>query len=169
MFREVLIWNLTLGVAGTIVAIISGMIEEKSLAHNDAIHSIMETHKLLGFILSGIFLALWLLMIVRKSKMKTYEFTGVVVMLVLTAGILGYTAHLGGTMVYQEGAGVVPMESIISPEEHQHIHGGDEKNNHLEHVETDTLMASPDHPDRPLTEAEDSDNQHEHDHDSHDH
>jgi uncharacterized membrane protein len=169
IFREVLIWDLALGVGGTIVAIISGMIEEKSLEHNDAIHSIMETHKLLGFILSGIFLVVWLWTIVRKSKMKTYEFTGVVVILVLTAGLLGYSAHLGGKMVYQEGAGVVPIEAIVSHEEHQHIHVGDEKDNHLEHAITDTIKDSPDYSEPPTSEAEEPGHKHEHDHDSHEH
>jgi uncharacterized membrane protein len=169
MFREVLIWDLTLGVAGTLVAIISGLIEEKTLAHNDAIHSIMEAHKLLGFIFSGIFLVLWLWMIVRKSKMKTYEFTGVVVILIITAGLLAYSAHLGGKMVYQEGAGVAPMEAIISHEEHQHIHIGDEKDMHPEHAPVDTIKALPDYSEPSSTEAEDSGHKHEHDHDSHDH
>jgi uncharacterized membrane protein len=169
MFREILIWDLTLGVASTLIAIISGLIEEKTLAHNDAIHSIMNIHKLLGFILSGIFLVAWLWMIVRKSKMKTYEFTGVVVILVLTAGLLGYSAHLGGKMVYQEGAGVVPMETIISKEEHQHIPVGDEKDIHLEHALSDTIKVSPDYTEPPTSEAEEPDHTHEHDHDSHEH
>jgi uncharacterized membrane protein len=169
MFKEVLFWNLVLGVAGVFVAIISGLREEKTLPHNEAIHSIMETHELLGFIFSGIFLAVLIWMIVRKSKMKTLEFLGVVVILVLSSGLLGYSAHLGGKMVYQEGAGVVPMEAIISHEEHQHIHVGDEKENHLEHVLTDTIKDSPDHSEPPTSEAEEPGHKQEHDHDSHEH
>ena len=46
-------------------------------------------------------------------------------------------------MVYQEGAGVVPMETIISQGEHQHVHAGDEKDNHAEHSLTDTITVSP--------------------------
>ncbi len=167
IFKEVLIWNLALGVAGTIVAIISGLLEEKNLLHNDTIHSIMETHELLGFIFSGIFFALLIWMIVRKLKMKTPEFVSVVVLLIFSSVLLGYSAHLGGKMVYKEGAGVIPMESNISHEEHDHNHADEEKDSNSEHAVNDTTNTPHDHSPQPKEDAEDTD--HEHDHDSHDH
>jgi len=132
VFKEVLFWNLAFGVAGTVVAIITGLLEEKSLIHNDTIHSFMETHELLGFIFSGIFLVVLIWFILRKSKMKNIEFTVMVVALILSAGLLGYSAHLGGTMVYEQGAGVIPMKNIISHEEHNHSHNEESTHHHEE-------------------------------------
>lgn len=166
VFKEVLFWNLALGVVGAIVAIISGLREEESLVHNDTIHSIMETHELLGFIISGIFLALLIWIILRKSKMKNIEFKGIVVILVLSAGLLGYSAHLGGKMVYEQGAGVVPMEVVISHEEHTHIHSG-EAGHHDEHVSADTIGNAMEHHDQDANEQEESGQ--EHDHSLHEH
>lgn len=118
LFKEILFWNLALGVAGAAFAVLTGLLEERSLVHNDIIHSIMETHKLLGFIFTGIFLVLLIWMTLRKSKMKAGEFRVFIAVMILSAGLLGYSAHLGGKMVYGEGAGVVPMEKVINQKEH---------------------------------------------------
>ncbi|MUP39401.1 DUF2231 domain-containing protein [Labilibaculum euxinus] len=134
LFKELTIWNLTLGIIGAIFAIASGLSEEGSLVHNETIHSIMETHKLLGFIFFGIYILLLLWLVVRKSKMKNFEFTGIVVLLVLSSGILSYSAHLGGKMVYEHGAGVSPMEKILKSKDHNHDHNhNDEHQEHDEH------------------------------------
>lgn len=124
ILKEVLFWNLALGIVGAIAAIITGLSQEDTLVHNEAIHSLMETHEELGFVFSSIFLVLFIWMLLRKSKMKTTELTAIVVMLILTSGLLVYSAHLGGEMVYKQGAGVIPMKSIISAEEHEHSHTG---------------------------------------------
>jgi hypothetical protein len=34
-------------------------------------------------------------------------------------GMLGYSSHLGGRMVYEEGAGVIPMKPIIEQQRSQ--------------------------------------------------
>ena len=90
----------------------------------------METHETLGFIFSSIFLAGLIWMIVRKTKMKLSEFRALVIMLVVASGLLGYSAHLGGTMVYKEGAGVEPMKSILQDEDHHHHQEGEDADEH---------------------------------------
>lgn len=167
--KEALFWNLILGVAGAILALISGLVEEKTLVHNDTIHSIMETHELLGFVFSGIFLAVLIWLFIRKPKMKTTEFSALVTILVLSSGLLGYSAHLGGKMVYEQGAGVFPMEEIISPGEHQHEHGSGETDHHDEGTSSDTLEAVPDLHDHSAHEHGEPDQNHEHDPGSHEH
>ena len=159
-FMELLIWNLAFGVGGAFLAIISGLLEEKTLVHSDKIHEIMETHELLGFIFSGVLFIVLIWMILRKSKMRLPEFTSIVILLVLSSGLLGYGAHLGGRLVYEEGAGVLPMESVISGEDHNHQHENGttdlhEKKNAIENLE---------HSNSP--EGEDP---HEHDHSTHEH
>lgn len=167
--KEVLFWNLILGVAGAVLALISGLVEEKTLVHNDTIHSILETHELLGFVFSGIFLAVLIWLFVRKPKMKATEFSALVTILVLSSGLLGYSAHLGGKMVYEQGAGVVPMEEIISPGEHQHEHGSGETDHHDEGTGDDTLEVIPEHHDHSTHEHGEPDQNQEHDPGSHEH
>lgn len=143
-FMEILTWNLAFGVGGAFLAILSGLREEKTLVHNDRIHEIMETHELLGYIFTGVLLVVLIWLIIRKSKMSLPEFASIVVLLVLSSGLLGYGAHLGGRLVYEEGAGVFPMEKVISGEDQNHQLLEDSKN----------------------TDDHDS---HEHDHSSHKH
>tara|TARA_R110002050_G_scaffold290805_1_gene444698 strand:- start:149 stop:739 length:591 start_codon:yes stop_codon:yes gene_type:complete len=162
ILKEVLLWNLTLGVAGAILALITGLVEEKTLVHNDSIHSIMETHELLGFIFSGIFLAVLIWLFIRKSKMKTTEFSVLVIILVFSSGLLGYSAHLGGKMVYEQGAGVVPMEEIISHGEHQHQHGSEQTDHQDEGTGNDALEARPEQHDHTTHEHDEPDQNHKH-------
>ncbi|RLD65640.1 MAG: hypothetical protein DRI98_14545 [Bacteroidetes bacterium] len=159
-FMELLIWNLAIGVAGAIIAIITGLQEEKNLAHNDAIHNILEIHELIGYVISVISLMLLIWMILRKSKMRLPEFASIVIILVLSSGLLGYGAHLGGKMVYAEGAGVIPMEKVISGEDHNHQHEDGTADHHEKESGNDSL----DNPN-----SGENNESHEHDHSSHEH
>jgi len=159
-FMELLIWNLAFGVVGALFALITGLQEEKTLAHNDAIHNILEIHELIGYVISIISFILLIWMILRKSKMRLPEFVSIVVILVLSSGLLGYGAHLGGKMVYKEGAGVIPMEKVISGEDHNHQHEEGTADHHEKENGNDSL-------DNPNS-GENSES-HEHDHSSHEH
>jgi uncharacterized membrane protein len=138
LFKEILFWNLILGVAGAIAAIITGLIQEDKLVHNEAIHELMETHETLGFIFSSLFAVLLVWMIFRKSKMKTGELAILVIFIIISAGLVTYSAHLGGKMVYGEGAGVIPMKPILEHEGHHH-HGEDEMTEHHEVAMPDSI------------------------------
>jgi len=64
---------------------------------------------------------------------RIVEFSAIVIIMVLTAGLMGYSAHLGGKMVYGLGAaGVIPMKEIIIQGEggQRHHHDGEEINGH---------------------------------------
>ncbi|MGZ2369479.1 DUF2231 domain-containing protein [Ancylomarina sp. YFZ004] len=133
LFLELTIWNLFFGIIGATFAIISGLNEEGALAHNETIHSLMEIHKLLGFVFSGVYILIVFWLVVRRSKMKSLELKGIVVLLVLSSGILAYSAHLGGKMVYEHGAGVLPMEEILNSKPHDHDHKHDHNEEHKNH------------------------------------
>ncbi|MEE4198676.1 MAG: DUF2231 domain-containing protein [Bacteroidales bacterium] len=121
-FKEVFKWNLFLGSFASLLAVISGLIEEKTLVHNDAIHEILKVHELLGYITTGIFVVLSLWLIIRNSKLKGTEIKLIILILFSGVVIMAYSAHLGGKMVYEQGAGVVPMEEIINDQTHDHNH-----------------------------------------------
>lgn len=157
---ELLIWNLAIGVAGALFASITGLKEEKNLTHNDAIHNILESHALIGYVISGLSVTLLIWMILRKSKMRLPEFVSIVIILFLTSGLLGYSAHLGGKMVYKEGAGVIPMEKVISGDDHNHLHE-DGSDDHHEKISGDDSIEN--------SNTKENNDSHEHDHSSHEH
>ena len=68
-FRQVSFWTLIIGAVGGAAAVLSGLQAEEHISHGDAVHRVMETHELLGFVTLGVFgvLALWRL--VRESRM----------------------------------------------------------------------------------------------------
>lgn len=130
-------WNLFLGVIGAIAAVLTGLIEEQNLIHNEEIHQILVKHKFNGFaimILSQILLTWYW---VRKNKFGRKEYILWVSLLVIAPVMIIYQGFLGGRMVYDEGAGVKPMELQLekegeSPGSHHHsdAQGGHEHNNH---------------------------------------
>jgi uncharacterized membrane protein len=140
-FKEVFKWNLFLGSFASLIAVISGLLEEKTLVHNDAIHEILKVHELLGYITTGIFVVLSLWLIIRNSALKGIEIKLIILILFSSVIIMAYSAHLGGTMVYEQGAGVVPMEKILNEQSHEHDHGahdhGQQKKDDHEHEEHD--------------------------------
>jgi len=145
LFKELCFWNLLFGVGGAVLAVVTGLIEEASLVHNEAIHELMETHESLGFIFSSIFLVGLIWMIIRKAKMKLPELRALVIILILASGLLTYSAHLGGTMVYREGAGVEPMKTILQQEDRHHHHGSGEADEHEDSDHHDEDYPSTDH------------------------
>jgi apolipoprotein N-acyltransferase len=91
--------------------------------HNDEIHKVLKRHKFTGFgilILSFVLLTwVW----VRKYKFKKGEYITWVLFLVLGTAAVFYQGFLGGKMVFEQGAGVKPMEQFME-------HGGDSKKPH---------------------------------------
>ena len=72
-FRQVAFWTLIVGAIGGAAAVLSGLQAEENIAHGDAVHRVMETHELLGFITLAIFgvLAVW--RIWRERRMGATE------------------------------------------------------------------------------------------------
>lgn len=152
LFIQLTFWNLAIGTLSSIIALITGLLEESKLVHNNAIHEIMETHKLLGIIVLAVATVLLIWLGLRIKKMKINEIYFFAVILFMLSSTLGYTAHLGGKMVYEEGAGVIPMEQIISSTENDHEHSPNEEHSDPNPVEKKTQV-----------------DDHDHEHSSHDH
>ena len=120
VFKEVFFWMMTVGIAGIIAAIISGLMQEDSLVQNHEIHEIMELHEKLGFIIASIFGVLYVWALLRRKKMQKKEHFSMAALMFLVCILLGYSANLGGKLVYQHGAGVEPMKEIIKAESFIH-------------------------------------------------
>jgi len=112
-FRQVSFWTLIVGAIGGAAAVLSGLQAEENLAHGDAVHRVMETHELLGFITLAIFgvLAVW--RIWRERRMGTTERALALALSLGGAGVLIATAAYGGRLVFDHAAGI-PTEVLTS-------------------------------------------------------
>ncbi len=112
--KIVLYWIMILGSLSVLAALASGLYEDaRGVVHDDAIHEIMEVHKLLGFIITAAFVSVTLWFVFRKRKIQYRELLLITLFLIATSSVLVYSAYLGGKMVYEEGTGVKPMEKYI--------------------------------------------------------
>ena len=105
-FRQVSFWALVVGAVGGAAAVLSGLEAEEHISHGDAVHRVMETHEMLGFVTLGVFgiLALW--RIVRERRMGTGERAFGVVLSIVGAGVLFATGFYGGKLVFEHAAGI---------------------------------------------------------------
>lgn len=99
-------WTLVFGVAGSGVAIISGLVAQDATAHGVEAHGLMETHETLAFIAVGLFAILAIWRLVRKGVWNEKEQP-----IALTAGVIGVglivvTAMFGGKLVFDHGVGI---------------------------------------------------------------
>lgn len=99
-------WTLVFGVAGSGVAIFSGLAAEDATPHGVEAHGIMGTHATLAYLAVGLFaiLAVWRLL--RKGVWSEKEQP-----IALTAGVIGIglvvvTAMFGGKLVFDHGVGI---------------------------------------------------------------
>jgi uncharacterized membrane protein len=133
IFKQITFWNLILGVAGTIAAAISGLMEEGTFIHNEQIHELLVKHKFNGITILVVFLSMLVWLWMRKNKMGNKEYTTWVVCSFLALGLIFYQGFLGGEMVFEQGAGVKPMEQQLQKSE-----GGSASHSHA-HEKTDSL------------------------------
>ncbi|MDP9229865.1 MAG: DUF2231 domain-containing protein [Bacteroidota bacterium] len=125
-FKEIAFWNLLLGVIGAVVAVLTGLIEEQNLIHNEEIHQILEKHKFTGFVILILAQTLLTWYWVRKNKFGKKEYILWVLFLVLGPAMLTYQGFLGGKMVFEQGAGVKPMELQMKKESHSHSNSAEQ-------------------------------------------
>ena len=110
-FRQVSFWTLVVGAVGGGAAVLSGLQAEENISHGDAVHRVMETHELLGFVTLGVFAVLALWRLVRESRMGSRERTLSVVLSIAGAGVLFATGVYGGKLVFDHAAGI-PTEVL---------------------------------------------------------
>lgn len=144
-FRQVSFWTLIVGAIGGVAAVLSGLQAEENISHGDAVHRVMETHELLGFITLGIFgvLAVW--RIWRERKMGTTERALALALALGGAGVLIATANYGGRLVFDHAAGiptdVLTAETVQRSEGHEHAPGEGHGDGDHEHAPTAAPMA----------------------------
>lgn len=101
------------GLLFSIAAILTGDYSESNIVQTNAIHELVELHELLGMMSTWGFglLALWVFL--RQKSNIAIEKIVYVVIFWMVIGVLAYSAHLGGRMVYEHGAGIAPMDAQL--------------------------------------------------------
>ncbi len=132
-FKEMLMWITLLAGLSAIVTATAGFIAESQLVHNDTIHEMLELHKTLALTLTAglIIASVWIIW--RRNKMQIKELIIFTVFLAVLGGLVGYTAEMGGKMVYEQGAGIIPMQEILEKTPHQHYDTKDHSHEAIEH------------------------------------
>ena len=154
-FRSVSYWTLVVGAIGGVAAVLSGLQAEENIAHGDAVHRVMETHELLGFITLAIFggLAVW--RIWRERKMGTMERAVALALTIAGAGVLIATSSYGGRLVFEHAAGI-PTEVLTNETRERtmdHEHTGGEAHDHQDADSTSDPEPPADHSHPPGTPA----------------
>ncbi len=126
---------LGLTLVAVVVAAVTGLIAQNTVPHNEMIHHMMDTHRVTGLILLGI-TAVLLVWSFWHAEQRPKGAAGFLLVLAFGCYVALQNGDLGSRMVYQEGAGVKPAESVIGVEHHEHGHGEDE---HQEHAGTNTM------------------------------
>lgn len=99
-----------------IAAILSGQQAESAVTHTHEIHEMIEQHELLSYISIWVFGLMYIWQMLRNKKFLQLEKGGFVLLFTIMLGIMGYSAHLGGKMVYEKGVGVLPMQAQLKKE-----------------------------------------------------
>ena len=99
-------WSLIAGAAAAILAVVTGLIAATRVESKPALDQILQTHRALGIALALLFAGLAAWRIWRKNTFSVPEQQSYIMAAVVGALILLWTAHLGGTMVFRQGAGV---------------------------------------------------------------
>ena len=119
-------WNLWLGAAITMATLAAGLQAAGSVAHDDAAHLVMESHKYWAFTTATLFVALALWNVARIRRRAPVGIAFAAAMLVGLVG-LGGTGLRGADLVFGHGLGV---RSLPQAEGAGHSHEGGAEHEH---------------------------------------
>ena len=134
------LWTLWAGVVGGWVAVLAGLKAEDVIEHGEAIHELMETHETLALTTMGIFTAVLVWKLYRRSKLTGAEESVLRVLSIAGLVTVVWTGVLGGKLVFEHAAGIpnAMMQVEMENREAGHHHEGGEAE---EHEYADTAKA----------------------------
>ena len=101
------LWNLGLGVAGAAVAVLTGRSAMATAKHSMEIFQVMQLHERLGYIILVLSASAFLGRLVVRDRLTATQRWTVLLLLGLGCGLMVFSAHLGGRLVYEYGVGGV--------------------------------------------------------------
>ncbi|OAI11733.1 hypothetical protein A1359_01535 [Methylomonas lenta] len=122
-WRKTASWFLYSGAIFAAMTVAAGLIAADSVAHGGDVHQIMENHEHLGIavLLLAVTLSGWRLL--AKNQISGGANTLYLIFAAILAGLLLFTADLGGLMVYGYGVGVKPVAELNKAAAALHEHG----------------------------------------------
>ncbi len=122
-----------------ILAVVTGLIAQDTIPHNERIHHMMDTHRTTGFIILGIVVVLTLWSFWQREQ-RPQGAWGFLFGLTLACYFVLQNGDIGSCMVYLEGAGVKPVAPLFSEEDHEHTSSpGEEHHHHHTHPGTNSI------------------------------
>ncbi len=104
-WHRISLWNLFLGVLGAGVAVLTGRRAMATAKHSFEIGQVMELHERLGYLVLGIATAVLGWRLVKADSLSNRSRWVVWLFLLAACGVMVFSAHLGGRMVYEFGVG----------------------------------------------------------------
>ena len=98
------------GLLTSIAAILSGDYAESNIIQTEKIHELVESHETFAMIATWAFGLLGVWAYLRQKSEVAIEKIAFVLLFWGVMGTMAYTAQVGGQLVYEEGAGVAPMQ-----------------------------------------------------------
>lgn len=112
VFTTLFLWNSSLGLLGLAAAVITGQFQVDAQITQGNFHSVFEVHQNLAYTTLSLFYGVFVWYLVRRKKMSRVEQWLVMVVQCSAVWLVIYTAHMGGTLVYEHGAGVTPVQQL---------------------------------------------------------
>lgn len=134
------IWTLWVGVIGGWVAVVAGKLAEAAIDHGEAIHELMEQHERQALITMGIFTAVLVWKLYRRSALPPVEEWVTRVLSIVGVVGLCYVGAAGGKLAFEHAAGVPTktLEAEIQNRKggHEHEPGTPEDHDHAAPADT---------------------------------
>ncbi|MEL6594040.1 MAG: DUF2231 domain-containing protein, partial [Bacteroidota bacterium] len=96
-----------IGVVGMAVAVLTGNQAQGDLSDEVVLQELVQQHQISGFVLLWLFGMLLIWRYLRLKRMARWEQWLFLGLFAAANGLMFYSAHLGGKMVYEHGAGVL--------------------------------------------------------------
>ena len=138
------IWTLWAGVLGGWAAVVAGELAEGAIDHGEAIHEIMEQHELRALVTMGIFTAVLVWKLYRRSALPPVEEWVTRVLSIIGVVGLCYVGAAGGRLAFEHAAGVPTktLEAEIENREAGHHHEPGEADEHEHGTPADTAKGA---------------------------
>lgn len=90
-----------------LITVLTGRASGQDLLPSEELREVLDLHEILGYavIWANGLLLIW--MYLRHHRWERKELAGFVLVLGLICGLMAFSSHLGGRMVYEFGAGVM--------------------------------------------------------------
>jgi uncharacterized membrane protein len=114
-FREASLYTLIGGLLGAVLAIVTGSLAEDLVVKGGAPKAVIERHETLAYASSALFAALLAMKIlIRSGRLRELPALSLAVGLV-GLGLLSVAGYVGGSLVYEFGAGVIGVKALLVP------------------------------------------------------